>query len=95
MKNRTLLLILSSCVLLVLGVIYIVKGVRLWVDADILAASIEESRLYFELGFNSTAHWKKAYLFQSYMRIGGGVIIFLSGLFLIFKCRSVSNKVLE
>ena len=96
MKNKKLLLMLLSCVLLVLGVLYINEGVQLWIDVDVLAASIEESRLYFELGFNSTAHWKKAYLFESYMRLGGGVVIFLAGLYFIFKCRSsVSSKVLK
>ena len=95
MKNRKLLLMLTSCVLLVFGVLYIIRGVQLWMDVDILAASIEESRLYFELGFNSTAHWKKAYLFESYVRLGGGIVIFVTGLFFAFKCRPVSSKVLE
>lgn len=95
LNRKFLLLMLLSCVLLVLGVLYVTRGIQLVTDVDVLASNIEKSQLYFELGFNSTASWKKSYLFDAYVRLAGGVVIFIVGLFLIIKYRPVTSKVID
>lgn len=83
-KHKLLLKIFFAALLFVIGSLYVKQGIKLAGEAEIMASQIDSAKLHFKLGFNSAAEWKDDYLAGAYIRLGGGCLMLVTGLYLLF-----------
>lgn len=93
MLNRKFIFnIVLSCILFVIGGLYVKNGVQLLSDAKITTEMVEKSSLYIQLGFNSSSDWRTSYMVDTYVRLGGGLLFIITGLYLLLKKKGKPDK---